>query len=319
LNRRADAETLRAAHAAGMDGIPAPPEGRSGWPWRAAPRPQPRRPGWPRISIVTPSFNQAPFLEATLRSVLLQGYPELEYVVIDGGSRDGSPDLIARYAGALTHWESTPDRGQAHAINKGLARCTGEVVGWINSDDVYCPGALRRVAEAFAAHPEAVAVHGDRVLIDRDGAVAGWSLAAPFEPRRWGYPVCSETAFWRRSAIPQGWQLDEGLRFALDLDWFSRLRSLGRFVKVDAFIGCFRCYSENKSSTMQDVCAEETERCWGRHFGNDVWRVRPPVPKLRHWLTPALHPRLIGLPYLRRRFIDGKRGTSETRPGGGGA
>jgi glycosyltransferase involved in cell wall biosynthesis len=272
-----------------------------------------------RFTIITPSFNQSRFLEATLRSVLRQDHPPSEYIVIDGGSTDGSVEIIERHASRLTYWESAADRGQAHALNKGLERATGDIVGWINSDDVYCQGALRRAAAAFAAHPEAVAVHGDRVLIDAEGDVAGWSLAARFEPRRWGYPICSEAAFWRRAAVPAGWRFDESLRFAMDLDWFSRLLSIGSFAKIGAFLGCFRCHADNKSSTMQEVCREETERLWARHFGNATWRIRPPVPRIRHWLTPALHPRLIGLPYLRRRFILGRRGTAIGASGSGPA
>src|SRR5881394_195745 len=107
----------------------------------------------PKISIVTPSFNQGQFLEETILSVLDQNYPDLEYVVIDGGSTDGSADIIRRYASRLSSWCSERDEGQSHAIAKGFARCSGEILGWLNSDDVLLPGALAEVAAYFEAHP----------------------------------------------------------------------------------------------------------------------------------------------------------------------
>jgi glycosyltransferase involved in cell wall biosynthesis len=108
----------------------------------------------PRVTIVTPSFNQAGFLEETIRSVLSQEYPNLEYFIIDGGSTDGSVELIQRYANRLAGWVSEKDRGQADAINKGFSRATGEVIAWLNSDDIYCPGAIHAAVSALQAHPE---------------------------------------------------------------------------------------------------------------------------------------------------------------------
>jgi glycosyltransferase involved in cell wall biosynthesis len=137
--------------------LPAPPAGKTGWPWTAVSSPSPKRmqdsQSWPRISIVTPSYNQGQYIEETIRSVLLQGYPNLEYVVIDGGSTDDSVEIIRKYAPWLTYWVSESDRGQSHAINKGLVHCTGEIFNWINSDDLLCPGALKVVATAWRKAP----------------------------------------------------------------------------------------------------------------------------------------------------------------------
>ncbi|MGQ0603596.1 MAG: glycosyltransferase family 2 protein, partial [Anaerolineales bacterium] len=122
----------------------------------------------PRLSIITPSFNQAQFLEATLRSVLDQHYPNLEYLVIDGGSTDDSVAIIQRYADRLAYWVSEKDRGQSDAINKGLARATGEIVAWLNSDDTYLPGALAAQAGYLCAHTDVEVVYGDCVYTDAD-------------------------------------------------------------------------------------------------------------------------------------------------------
>jgi glycosyltransferase involved in cell wall biosynthesis len=136
-----------------IKGLPAAPLGKSGWPWvsnSAAPELfTENRKQWPKISIVTPSFNQGQFLEETIRSVLLQYYPNLEYIIIDGGSSDDSVDIIKKYEPWITYWVSEKDNGQAHAINKGLDRCSGEIFNWINSDDFLSDGALRTVAENF--------------------------------------------------------------------------------------------------------------------------------------------------------------------------
>src|SRR5579859_2701917 len=124
-----------------------------------------------RITIVTPSLNQAAYLERTISSVLDQGYPELEYLVFDGGSTDGSVEILRRYADQIAYWESEQDRGQSHALNKGFERATGELVGWINSDDYYRPGAFAAAAEAFEANPEAEWVCGACRYLNADGSL----------------------------------------------------------------------------------------------------------------------------------------------------
>ena len=137
-----------------LSDLPPPPAGKSGWPWtEASPSFPPRMPNggeWPKISIITPSFNQAIYLEETIRSVLLQGYPNLEFFIIDGGSNDGSVDIIRKYEPWLAGWVSEKDSGQSEAINKGFSRCTGEIFNWLCSDDLLTPGALAVVAAGFA-------------------------------------------------------------------------------------------------------------------------------------------------------------------------
>ena len=127
----------------------------------------------PLVSIVTPSYNQAAFLEETIRSVLEQDYPRVEYIIIDGGSTDGSAEIIQRYADRLAYWVSERDRGQTDAINKGFARATGSILAWLNSDDTYQPGALREAVDYLLAHPDVGMVYGDGNFIDEHGKVIG--------------------------------------------------------------------------------------------------------------------------------------------------
>ncbi|HAX95810.1 MAG TPA: glycosyltransferase, partial [Prolixibacteraceae bacterium] len=128
---------------------------------------------WPKISVVTPSYNQGQFIEETIRSVLLQGYPNLEYIVMDGGSTDGSVKIIKKYEPWLSYWVSEPDRGQSHAINKGINRAAGEILFWLNSDDLCLPGAFFKAAESFSQYPNQKLVIGQAQIINQYGEVIG--------------------------------------------------------------------------------------------------------------------------------------------------
>lgn len=160
----------------------------------------------PKISIITPSYNQAPYIEATLRSVLdEQDYPNLEYWVIDGGSTDGTLDILRRYEGRL-RWISEPDGGQADAINKGMRLATGDILAWMNSDDLYAPGALRVAGEYFAAHPETMFLYGDALAIDEHDASHGIRVHVRAADADYlvntGDPIVQPASFWRREVWP---------------------------------------------------------------------------------------------------------------------
>ncbi len=206
----------------------------------------------PRISIVTPSFNQAEFIERTILSVIGQNYPDLEYIVIDGGSNDGSLEIIKKYQDRLAYWVSEPDRGQSDALNKGFAKATGEIVGWLNSDDLYCPGALMRVAEAFREDPQADVWYGGIYLIDsRDRVIdAIWpGEPDPFYTVHVALDIHQQGLFWRRRLMDRVGLIDETLDFAMDWDFIIRLLLVGRFKRLRQHLGMFRLHGEAKTAT----------------------------------------------------------------------
>ncbi len=223
---------------------------------------QPRRDEWPRISVITPSFNQAVYLERTIRSVLDQGYPDLEYLIIDGGSTDGSREIIRKYEKHIAWWESQPDRGQSDALNKGFARASGEVIGWINSDDMYCEGILERVGRWFASHPESDVVGAGLLVIDADDRVIDALWATPPQPAytfHIGLDLHQQALFWRRSLMEKVGLIDPGMRFSMDYDFILRLLVHGRVDRLRGYGGMFRLHSEAKTARMTEVAIEENE------------------------------------------------------------
>ncbi len=220
-----------------LSDLPAPPRGATGWPWTVE-SPLAVGPDLPPISVVTPSFNQGRFLEATIRSVLLQGYPRLEYVVVDGGSTDGAVDVIRKYEPWLASWTSEGDRGQSHAINKGLSRATGSILAWLNSDDRLLPGTLAGVARAAGRSPDAAAWVGRVRSVTESG-----SLIFLQEPRGlsrpeladWGHAgqLSQPGCFFAGWAAGKAGPIDERYHFVLDLDFWLRLIDHGPFAAVE--------------------------------------------------------------------------------------
>jgi glycosyltransferase involved in cell wall biosynthesis len=207
----------------------------------------------PLISIVTPSYNQGRFLEKTIRSVLDQNYPRLEYAIQDGGSQDDTQQVLDRYRDRLAHVESRKDRGQANAINLGFAHATqGEIMAYLNSDDLLLPGSLNYVAAYFAAHPDVDVVYGHRVIVDWIGKEIGrWVLPRHSDRMLiWADYVPQETLFWRRSIWEKaGGKIDESFQFALDWDLLLRFRAAGaKFVRLPRFLGAFRVHDTQKTS-----------------------------------------------------------------------
>jgi glycosyltransferase involved in cell wall biosynthesis len=246
----------------------------------------------PTIALVTPSFQQGRFIESTIQSVLNQSYPRLRYHVQDGGSSDETAEILARYANWLT-WEASRDAGQASAINLGFGRVDGDIMGYINSDDLLLPGALLFAGGFFRDHPDVDVIYGDRLIIDENGGEIGcWRL-----PRHrddvlsWADFVPQETLFWRRSAWERaGGRMDESFSFALDWDLIVRLRDTGsRFAHVPRFIGAFRVHDSQKTSALiNEVGFAEMQRIRLRTLGRE-----PNQGQIRRALVPYLAAHLL--------------------------
>lgn len=217
------------------------------------------------VSIITPSYNQAEFLEQTLRSVLEQDHTPIEYIVADGGSTDGSIEIIQRYASRLAWWVSEKDAGQADAINKGLRRAQGEIVAWLNSDDLYLPGAVTQAAAIFADHPEAGMVFGDAVTIDSQGrrlnplVFGDWGLA---ELMRFCM-ICQPAVFMRRSLLVQAGGLDLSYHFLLDHQLWIRMARLAPAVHVPQVWAAARHHPGAKNVAQASGFGEEAFRILG--------------------------------------------------------
>jgi glycosyltransferase involved in cell wall biosynthesis len=214
----------------------------------------------PSISIVTPSYNQAEYLEQTIRSVLNQDYPNLEYIVYDGGSQDGSRQILDRIGQRLHYWTSAPDSGHPDAINRGMAHAGGEVLAYLNSDDVLLPGSLAYVSRYFARHPTVDVIYGHRVMIDRNGDEIGrWVLPRHDDDvLQWNDYVPQETLFWRRRIWEAcGGFISDEYQFSLDWDLLLRFRRAGAsFVRVPRFVAAFRVHEAQKTRTQIGTSGE---------------------------------------------------------------
>lgn len=227
---------------------------------------------WPLISIATPAFRHGNFIEATIKSVLEQDYPNLEYVVKDGGSTDNTVEILKSYGDKLTHWESTKDTGQSQAINVGFSHTTGEIMAYLNSDDLLLPGALHYVAHYFQQNPDVDAVYGHRVLIDENGFEIGRWIIPPHQDEilSWVDYIPQETLFWRRSLWEKiNGSIDESFQFAMDWDLLLRFREASaKIVRLPRFLGAFRVHPHQKSSAaISDVGAREMQRLRERAQG----------------------------------------------------
>jgi glycosyltransferase involved in cell wall biosynthesis len=254
----------------------------------------------PLVSIVTPSFNQARFLRRTIDSVLAQTYPHIDYRVMDGGSTDGSVDILRSY-GAHVRWVSRPDRGQAHAINEGFALSTGQIRAFLNSDDVLLPEAVAAVVEQFQLHPEVDLIYGQGLHIDEnDGVLGAYPTASySFERLLQDCCICQPAAFWRSAAALRVGPLDESLHFALDYDYWMRMDRAGaKLLHLPRLLAHSRLYAENKTLSRRLEVFREILAVSQRHAGHARF---PHV--LAYW-THLCHERQGGWPRW-LRFVPG--------------
>jgi len=206
---------------------------------------------WPRITIITPSFNQGAFLEDTILSILHQNYPNLEYFIVDGGSTDNTLDIIKKYEDKIDWWVSEPDRGQSHAINKGLTRSTGDLINWINSDDLLFPGALKRVARCYQRHQGKMdLIVGDNARIREHGEIL--KISSPpsrlaMSPSNLIMPIGQQSSFFTRRALDGVGFLNEELHAIMDMDFYFRILAQGgKIVRCKGMVGAIRNHPNAK-------------------------------------------------------------------------
>jgi glycosyltransferase involved in cell wall biosynthesis len=204
----------------------------------------------PKISVITPSYNQASYLRETIDQVLAQNYPNLDYLIIDGGSTDGTLDILQTYTNRLT-WLGEPDHGQAEAINKGLQRATGDILAWLNSDDLYLPGALQCIADFFTRQPDVDMVYGDYHLIDSRGKLLLRKKEIPFDYNilLYGLDYISQpTTFFRRRVVERVGYLDESLHYGLDWEYWLRIaRAGGQVAHIPRYLAAARWHPQAKT------------------------------------------------------------------------
>jgi len=227
-----------------------------GWPWTTtfSYSNYDKNIAWPKISIVTPSYNQGQFIEETIRSILLQNYPNLEYIIIDGGSTDNTVEIIKKYEPWITYWVSEPDEGQTDAINKGFRRATGEIINWLNSDDLLEENSLWHIAQAFLDHPEAMFIYGRGTTFWPDGRTSiHQHKKHEHQVFDLGFTYMQQACFYKRVVLDTVGYLDDSYHFAMDVDFFRRIILNYDIHPINEQIARFRIHDTSKTSTLMDT------------------------------------------------------------------
>jgi glycosyltransferase involved in cell wall biosynthesis len=266
-----------------VETLPPPPPGKEGWPWTVGSSALPERPAgggeWPRISIVTPSYNQGHFIEETIRSILLQRYPNLEYIVIDGGSTDGTLEIIKKYEPWISHWVSERDKGQSDAINKGFRIAHGEIIAWLNSDDTYHPDALGTVAEAFINDSSSAMIYGGCDIIDEYGARNTQYPSRDFDLKilitAWNF-IPQPATFFRRDAYESVGEVDVSLHYSMDRDLWIRIGRQFRTKRIEPVLANIRYYDDCKTAAISREGRRERLAICRKYGGTIFSRVYRP-------------------------------------------
>lgn len=266
-----------------LDELPRAPMNKEGWPWteeskNIAEEPTPYT-DFPSISIITPNLNQAKYLEETIRSVLLQGYPSIEYIIIDGGSTDGSLEIVKKYEQWLTYWASEPDTGQSNALNKGFRKATGSITAWLNSDDLYEIESLKKVGTLFASRNDVDIIYGDGMVIDENGdfleigkskLINDHDDLGNFIPNR----VFQPSLFFRRKIFDNIGFLDENLHYALDVDFWIRAFPGHKAFYTGNSLSRFRLHQSGKTTVSSIKFLQEELLLISRYGGSHDLFVR---------------------------------------------
>ena len=227
----------------------------------------------PKVSIITPSYNQGRFLEATIRSVLAQDYPHIEYIIVDGASKDNSVEIIHKYQDRLAWWVSEKDRGHADALNKGFARASGEILAWLNSDDTYHPGAVSQAVAYLQAHPDVGMVYADANLIDEEDHLLDKFASKQTDYRamlRGSVHIPQATTFFRADLWRQVGPLDLSLFFAFDYDFWVKVAKVSRVAYVPSLWADFRMHNLGKSVKNDDRCYPDMIKVYEREMGKKI-------------------------------------------------
>ncbi len=278
-----------------LNELPKPPAHKTGWPWTEQSAPLPatmtNRTEWPRITIITPSYNQGKFLEETIRSVLLQGYPNLEYLVIDGASDDNSVDIIKKYEPWLSYWESQTDDGQCHAINKGWKLAKPGVWAWINSDDIYNPGTFFKAISALKNGTQAPLVHATVDFIDEDSRVVEnmkyntYPLPEGIDKMKFwiNWPIPQPTVFFDSMLVETYGYLDQRFHYSLDYEWLIRVSRKETFKYIDENWATYRIHADSKTGDWNVNKEKFYHECRKAN-----WKNAGLLTNIRLWLDETL-------------------------------
>lgn len=218
---------------------------------------------YPKISVITPSYNQGSFIERTILSIICQNYPNLEYIICDGGSTDDTINIIKKYNDKITWWVSEKDTGQTNAINKGMKKATGDIVCWINSDDILLPGALHHVANFFMNNPDCDFANGYSIEIDKEDRILKFThiILNKFFFKNGCYNIAQQGMFWKRELFNTIGYLDETFHAKMDVEWLIRVYESNAKIKlIDKNLGAIRVYEETKTSLGGRIWEEDAEK-----------------------------------------------------------
>ncbi|HAA29479.1 MAG TPA: glycosyltransferase [Cyanobacteria bacterium UBA8553] len=253
--------------------LPPPPSDKKEWPWTEQSQPLPERMSdgseWPRISIVTPSYNQGQFIEETIRSVLLQGYPNLEYIIIDGGSNDNTIEIIKKYENYFSYWVSEPDKGPTDAINKGWQRTSGEIVAYLNSDDAYLPGTLATIAKTFQENCDARVVCGNELKIDSEGFVISESSIEKVDRLSLLHLnlISQPATFIKKSTLELTGGLNLDVHYIFDFELWLRITRLGSMQPIQRLLAVTRWHNDTITTTRRSDVGRELVQVISNELG----------------------------------------------------
>lgn len=219
---------------------------------------------YPKISIITPSFNQGRFLERTIKSVLSQNYPNIEYIIIDGGSTDNTVEIIKKYEHKLAYWVSEKDKGQSDALNKGFKKATGEIIGWQNSDDIYLRDSFLKALNTFNDHPKAEIVFGNTYMIDENDNIINELRFTPFSLLTHlyeGMSISNQSSFWKKTVFDKIGMMNLQFQFSMDFEFFLRAKLNNiNFKFIHEHLGSFRIHTESKTTSIFAIRNKEHEK-----------------------------------------------------------